>query len=123
MKDLNITKHIMGAKMDNIGNNDANRLLSLLDAELNDFQKLIKDMAIIDSPYKNEFNYMRILVNQEKFKNDLEGKLNLLIEELNTFGKIYAKIVEDDEASQLYVKAGLLDKSLDLQKRILSKIS
>ncbi|HAT2065481.1 TPA: hypothetical protein ACG2L8_000634 [Legionella pneumophila] len=109
--------------MDNIGNNDANRLLSLLDAELNDFQKLIKDMAIIDSPYKNEFNYMRILVNQEKFKNDLEGKLNLLIEELNTFGKIYAKIVEDDEASQLYVKAGLLDKSLDLQKRILSKIS
>ncbi|HGK7612191.1 TPA: hypothetical protein ACJ6J3_16335 [Legionella pneumophila] len=111
--------------MDNSNNNrsdDVNGLLSLLESELNDFQKLIKDMANIESPYKNEFNYMRTLVNQEKFKKDLEGKLNLLIEELNTFGKIYEKIVDDDEASELYVKAGLLDKSLELQKRILSKL-
>lgn len=97
-------------------------LVKMLEPEIKDFQSLIKNMALVNSPYKDEFNYMKVLVNQEKLK-DLEGKIHLVINELNQFGQILEKIVEDDEASEQYVNAGLLDKCIELQKRILSKLS
>ena len=45
------------------------------------------------------------------------------IDELNQFGKILDKIVEDDDARDLYIEAGLLEKCEALKERILSKLS
>ncbi|WP_115708328.1 hypothetical protein [Legionella sainthelensi] len=102
---------------------DVTNLLSSLEPEFNDFHNLIKDMALVDSSYKKEFTYMKVLVNKGKSTPNFTRKINLLINELNHFGEVLDKIAEDDEARESYVKVGLLDKSVALQKRILSKFS
>lgn len=107
--------------MNNLEHNDINSLLSSLDPEIKEFHDLIKSMSLINSPYKNEFNFMRVMVNKEKF-GTFEGKIGLIIDELNQFGKILEKIVEDDNARTLYVESGLLEKCESLQIGILSKV-
>lgn len=109
--------------MDNIQDNDVNNLLKLLEPELDDFRAIVRDMVKINSSYRNEFNYMQMLINSEKYAlADPDKKVNLLIQELNQFGGILAKITEDDEAMELYVNAGLLDKCMEFQKKILNKV-
>jgi hypothetical protein len=96
-------------------------VVHLLKSELDDLQKLIINLSKIDSAYKDEFNYLKILHNTEKFFNDNNIKIRLLIGELNQFGEIYAKIVKSDEICLLYIEAGLLD-SLELLERIKEKV-
>ena len=107
--------------MDNIGNNKLSNVLKLWEPELDDFQNLVKDMSLVDSPYKNEFNDIRSLV-KKKPNQDSKEKIHLLIDELNHFRIIFEKIVEDDDVRELYIKQGLLYKSVALQTRILSKL-
>lgn len=101
-----------------------NNLLIRLEPDLNDLRNLIRNMAQIESNFKSEFNYIRFIVNQEAaLSEDIEKKALLLTQELNQFGALLEKIVEDDQARELYVNAGLLDKCLELKKNIQSKIS
>ncbi|VEG92209.1 hypothetical protein [Legionella spiritensis] len=106
--------------------NEINNLLKLLEPELHDFKLLVKDMSLVNTPYKNEFNYIKVLANSEHgglTQTDLEKKVTLIIKELNQFGVLLEKIIADDAASELYVKAGLLDKCINLQNNILNKFS
>ena len=120
-----------GQKMDNINIgseeelNQIKNMLKLLEPEFHDFQVLVKDMVAIDSPYKSEFNYLKALGNSERqalMKGDVKKEVILLMQELNQFGAILNKIVEDDDARDLYVENGLMDRCMTLQKNLENKM-
>lgn len=105
--------------------NQIKNMLKLLEPEFHDFQVLVKDMVAIDSPYKSEFNYLKALGNSERqalMKGDVKKEVILLMQELNQFGAILNKIVEDDDARDLYVENGLMDRCMTLQKNLENKM-
>ena len=121
---------IRGQKMDNMNAkkeefNELKNMLKLLEPELHDLHALIKDMVAIDSPYKQEFNYLKVLGNSERMASvsgDVEKEVTLLVNEFNQFGTILNKIIEDDQVRDLYVSNGLMDRCIDLQKNLENKM-
>lgn len=115
--------------MSNIETNDTlnelNNLLQLLAPELNEFKALVRDMAKIDSPYKNEFNHIKVLINAEnqvKSSDYIQKTIALLVKELNEFSIVLNSISDDAHVSQLYADEGLLDKCVHFQKNIKKKL-
>lgn len=101
-----------------------NKLLDLLKEEFKNLDLLIGEMSAVESPLKNEFVFMKTIQKNRRFvAGNLEKNVTLLIQELEQFASILNKILENDEVSESYVKAGLLEKAMQLRDNITSKFS
>ncbi len=105
--------------------NELPNLFQFLLPELSTFKNLVKEMAQINSPCQDRFNYIKILVNTENQPNiqsDIQKTIPLIVQELNEFSLILDILSKNSEVSQLYLEKGLLDKCLKLQQKMAKKL-
>lgn len=105
--------------------NELNNLLQLLAPEFNEFKGLVSDMGKIDSPYKNDFNHIEVLMSREgQITNgsDIHKIITVIMSEFNQFSSILNNISNDEDARQLYADEGLLDKCEHFKNNIEAKL-
>lgn len=100
-------------------------LLQALHPEFTTLLELAKEMAKINSPYKGDFNYIKVLeqMSKQAREEDIEKKVKCIVAEFGQFSQILQKISDDAENRELYLNAGLLEKCLNLQKNISRKLN
>lgn len=109
-----------------VQNNELEQFLHSLQPVFETLIEISRDMAKINSSYKGDFNYIKVLEQmsaQSARDEDLEKKVKRIVAEFGQFSQILKKISDDTEARELYLNVGLLEKCLNLQKNISQKLN
>ena len=101
------------------------KLMNEISPDLILIESLIGELAKINTPYKNDFVYLRTLTKMIKINNkaDFEYEISLTMKEIDQFGKLLETIIRDEKVSDLYISTGLIDKIVVLIKNISRIIS
>lgn len=100
---------------------ELSNLVKTLGPELNAFRALVRDLSSIDSPYKSDFNHIKVLFKFES--ENIESSAKTMIQEFDVFSDLLEKIVEDDAYRDLYLNKGMLDSCISLKNNIENKLS
>jgi hypothetical protein len=88
------------------------KLMNELNPHLMLIEQMIGELAIINSPYKNEFVFLRKQGKLKKINqgHNFEYEISLVIREIDQFGKLLETILSDEKVSDLYISTGIVDK-------------
>ncbi|MFC3909360.1 hypothetical protein ACFORL_09785 [Legionella dresdenensis] len=98
-----------------------NNLLQALKPELVRLNGILRTAKDIESPYKNGLMHLVALTNMQfqlEKRQDVEGYVNLIIEELHGIVMLFNRVVEDDDFRELYEKQGIFTAFSEIQKNI-----
>lgn len=98
-------------------------LLDTLKPELLTLRSIINELSMIDSPYKAQLNYLKVIANSANQTTDQTGKVSYILEELDLFAHLMRTIIDDEQQRESYLNTGFISKCDSLQKNIGAKMA
>lgn len=121
----------MNAKFDAPNTIKLTGLLESVKPIFNDLGRLINDSKKLQSKYAHQLNYLNLQFKMEQnnkkdklvTEHDLERRVTHICDVFNRLREITTEISNNDEASQLYLEAGVLDKLQEISQRLSKLLS